>query len=100
MISCHYCKKELHIGSDIGRRETCPYCNSDLHCCLNCMFYDEHLHNKCRETQSEYVSNREVANFCEYFLFVASQKKDDDKVEDARKQLEELFKKKGEGELQ
>jgi hypothetical protein len=34
---------------------------------LNCQNYDPHAHNKCREPQAEWVTDREKANFCDFF---------------------------------
>jgi hypothetical protein len=30
--------------------------------------YDPHAHNKCREPQAEWVTDRERANFCDFFI--------------------------------
>jgi len=67
MTCCHNCKKPIEAGYRIGRTDTCLYCNSDLHCCLNCRFYDSGSHNKCRESQAERVVDKENSNFCDYF---------------------------------
>ncbi|MDI6703869.1 MAG: hypothetical protein QME40_04275 [bacterium] len=94
MKICHHCKKELNITDRIGRGDTCPYCQSDLHCCLNCRFYDEYASNKCRESQSEFVSDRERSNFCDYFVFIEQdmETKREDEAEKARTRFEQLFK--------
>ena len=89
MKVCHKCKRELEIEGKAGREELCPYCNGYLHCCLNCQFYDEYAHNKCREPKSEWVSDREHGNFCGYFQFKES-KVDDKEAERKRKAKEEL----------
>ncbi len=49
------------------RGGTCPQCGSDLHCCLNCRFYDPAKHNQCAEPQAEWVRDKESANSCDYF---------------------------------
>jgi hypothetical protein len=69
MPCCHSCKKPIETGDRIGRADTCPHCGTDLHCCLNCRFYDSGSHNKCREPQSERVVDKETSNFCDYFSF-------------------------------
>ena len=68
MAYCHSCKQIIEAGDRIGRTDTCPHCNSDLHCCLNCRFYDPGSHNKCRESQAERVVDKENSNFCDYFF--------------------------------
>ena len=49
------------------RTDTCSKCDSDLHACKNCQFYDRQYHNECRETQAEWVNDKERANYCDYF---------------------------------
>lgn len=48
-------------------RDTCPHCDADLHCCRNCRFYDPGKHNECSETQAEWVRDKVVSNYCDYF---------------------------------
>ena len=50
-------------------KECCPSCNAYLHCCLNCRFYDEHAHNKCRIPTTDWVGDRAGPNFCDDFEF-------------------------------
>lgn len=96
MKICHYCHKPMAIEGKIGREDTCPYCQSDLHCCLNCAFYDEYAANRCREPSAEWVSDREKRNFCEFFSFkeVKGASSGWSEAEKARAELEALFKKK------
>lgn len=78
----------------IKRTEICPGCRSDLHCCRNCAFYDKTVHNQCRETQAEWVVNKDRANFCDYFVFAdRAAAAPVDSSEEARKKLDDLFKK-------
>jgi hypothetical protein len=94
MKICHHCKKELNIGDRVGRTDTCMHCGSELHCCLNCKFYDEAAHNKCREPQSEYVSDRQRSNFCDYFVFKDGEleEKRANEAKKAKEAFEKLFK--------
>ena len=94
MKSCHACKKELGIGREVGRRDECPFCHADLHCCLNCRFYDAAAPRQCREPQSELVREKAKANFCGFFLFSDGPRKEAaGGTDQARKTLDELFKK-------
>jgi hypothetical protein len=94
MKSCFSCKKELDISERPGRRDTCPFCRADLKVCLNCRFYDEGAYNKCREPRAERVVEKDRANFCDYFEFRESEGgKAISRAEEARRRLEELFKK-------
>jgi hypothetical protein len=65
---CHHCRSELVIEGHISRTDECAQCGADIHCCLNCANYDPYAHNKCREPQAEWVTDREKANFCDFFI--------------------------------
>ncbi len=67
MMSCHRCGRELQLLAKTGRTDGCPYCHSDLKCCLNCRLHDPGANNQCREPQAEWVSEKDKANFCEFF---------------------------------
>ncbi len=94
MKKCHSCGREIVIQGKIGREEICPECRADLHCCLNCSFFDEYAQNKCREPMAEWVSDREKGNFCEYFTFRDGAGDAARARDEARAKLEALFKKK------
>ncbi len=68
MKKCHKCKNIIEAES-VFFKDECPRCRSDLHVCLNCVFYDEGKANKCRESQADYVKDRDRANYCDYFRF-------------------------------
>ena len=95
MKVCHHCGRELQLFTDkVERTAGCPYCHSDLKCCLNCRLHDPGANNQCREPQAEWQTVKEKANFCEFFEFrergadasPASKK-------DARSAFDSLFKK-------
>ena len=69
MKICHACGNPVEAGGTIGRADTCSACDADLHCCLNCRYYDEGAYNDCSETQAERVVDKERSNFCDYFSF-------------------------------
>jgi len=50
-------------------------------------------YHRCREPQAEWVSDKEQANFCDYFEFGREDGRPKEK-DDARTRLEALFKKK------
>ncbi len=92
---CYNCKTQIAIEGQPARSETCPSCSSYLHCCRNCRFYDPAAHNQCREPQAEWVKDKEMANFCDFFEAASeSQSREASKREEALKKLNELFKKK------
>lgn len=92
VCGCFSCGKE--VPDQVGRGEDCPSCGADLHCCRNCRFYDPAVYNECREPQAERVLEKERSNFCDWFSPGEGAAAVRDKTLDARKKLEELFKKK------
>jgi hypothetical protein len=51
----------------LTRRDICKQCNADLHACKLCEFYDLSKAKHCREPIAEEVSDKQRANFCDYF---------------------------------
>lgn len=64
---CWKCGKPIDGSIDIYRTSLCESCGKPLHCCRNCKFYAPGQHYDCRETVDEQVTEKEEANFCEYF---------------------------------
>ncbi|RMF61862.1 MAG: hypothetical protein D6743_12975 [Calditrichaeota bacterium] len=93
-MSCYACGTKLSFSQKPRREETCPNCHAYVHCCRNCRFYDPGAHNQCREPQAEWVKDKEMANFCAFFEFRGGGEKGSTRREEARKKLDELFKKK------
>ncbi len=92
-MKCHACSKEVTIPEKVGRRDECPFCNSDLHCCLNCFFYDPLKPKQCKEPVAELVKEKKKANFCDYFRIAASgNASSGEAILQSRKALENLFK--------
>jgi hypothetical protein len=92
-ISCFNCSKELNFPGNIGRREECPFCRSDVHVCKNCEHYDPKVYNECRETQADVVREKDRANFCDYFTPRKGSSGGIDKAAALRAAAEALFKK-------
>jgi len=95
-MPCFSCNAviEFATGERVGFRDTCEKCDADLHVCLNCSHYDRTAYNQCREPNAEWVSERERANRCDYFVF-GNQSRDSANAERvrARSKLDDLFKK-------
>ncbi|MFM8268582.1 MAG: hypothetical protein ACKN9V_00185, partial [Pseudomonadota bacterium] len=53
-----------------NKNRLCPNCGSDLQCCKNCHHYDENLTSKCKEPNSEWISDRSSLNSCTFFEFL------------------------------
>lgn len=94
MKRCHACLKGLEFNTPVGRREGCPFCGADLHCCLNCVFREKGVHNECREPQAERVIEKGRSNFCDFFIFRDAEAvgKGQDSGESAKAKMESLFK--------
>jgi len=94
MKRCHACLKGLEIKTPVGRREICPFCGSDLHCCLNCTFHETGAYNECREPQAERVIEKGRSNFCDYFVFRDAEigSKGKDSEESVKTKITSLFK--------
>ena len=95
MKRCHRCHNAILIDDTPGRREVCPTCGADLHCCFNCRFYDPDAYNQCREPQAERVLDKERSNFCDFFVFTDQLRDSALKTPgpSAKQKLEDLFKK-------
>jgi len=64
---CHNCGREIKLITKVGRKDECPHCDADMHCCKNCRHFDPGKSNQCIESQAEYLRDKLRANFCEYF---------------------------------
>ena len=92
---CHQCGEALEFVEKDFRNDTCPQCGSDVYCCFNCADYDETAPDQCRESQAERVSVKDRRNFCDYFRLREDRASSNkaEKAREARRKLEELFKK-------
>jgi hypothetical protein len=92
--SCFKCNAEVSVTTNqqVGFKESCQRCASDLHACRNCIFYDISSYNECRETSAERVVDKEKANYCDYFKFAEGSSSRTKAQDDPRKKLDDLFK--------
>ena len=67
MSVCFSCGGELPAEKAF-RTSVCPICGKGIRACLNCKFYLPGAHWDCRETVSEPVRDKEIPNFCDYFV--------------------------------
>jgi hypothetical protein len=94
---CHSCRNEqifdVKVGIKVGRRDSCPHCGADLHCCKNCRLWDPSIHNQCREPEAAFIRERDEGNFCTHFDFKDGDAPQlDQSVEKAKAKLADLFK--------
>jgi hypothetical protein len=95
-MRCSACDASIELAPSerVAFRATCSDCGADLHVCKSCRFHDPGAQNECRESSSEWVSDRERANHCEYFAPSDVGGGEAAKAADAAKSvLEDLFKK-------
>lgn len=68
-IMCHKCGKQLSDTFKVlvGRGDLCPYCRAEIRSCKMCQFYDPKSYNECRESMADRITDKEKANFCDYY---------------------------------
>jgi len=94
MKVCWFCGAEMLFGEKITRDMTCAQCKVALKACRNCRFFDPSAHNQCREPAAEWVRDKELANFCEFFEFAERvDRPRGNRPEDRKKKFDSLFKK-------
>lgn len=97
MPSCWSCATPLPYPNfaTVPREAECPKCMRDLHACRNCRHYDPGVNNRCREPNAEWVTDRERANFCDFFQLAETVRGagGPDRSAEARKKLDDLFRK-------
>lgn len=93
---CWKCGKEISLEK-VTRMTECPLCGCDLHSCKGCKYYDNSSHYECWENVDSPVTDKERANFCEYFCAGNSKTNNladsssDDKAKKARDLFNSLF---------
>ena len=67
-LLCWKCGASLaKLTLPLARRDECANCRAELHVCRMCVEYDTAYAKHCREPTAEEVSNKEQANFCDFF---------------------------------
>ncbi len=67
-LSCWNCGAALTtLVLPVSRRADCPDCRAELHCCRMCRHFDRDRPEQCREDRAEPPTNKDVANFCDWF---------------------------------
>ena len=90
---CWKCSKELS-QSEVYRTSECPSCHALLHCCKGCKFYSKGSHFDCRENIEDPISDKESANFCDFFSPIKEKREsenDDKKAKEAKDAFNALF---------
>ena len=89
---CWKCGKEISLEK-VTRMTECPLCGCDLHSCKGCKYYDNSSHYECRENVDSPVSDKERANFCDFFCIDFSKTKNSAtfEAEDTVKKARDIF---------
>ena len=68
-IQCFDCGSVLLLSETktISRQDTCDHCYKDIRCCKMCTFYDPKSYNECREPTADRITEKEKANFCDFY---------------------------------
>lgn len=67
-LVCWKCGASLAaLSMPFRRLEVCPECDSELHVCRMCTFYDPNSIDQCTQEDAEEVREKERANFCDYY---------------------------------
>ncbi len=93
-LECRFCGHTLAVSDPIPRDAECPGCGRDLRCCRQCRHYDPSRNNECRESEAELVVEKDRRNFCEFFEFdrrPRSATGGGDRAAEARAKLAGLF---------
>jgi hypothetical protein len=93
-ISCFRCGASLsELSLPFTRRDLCTECGVDLHVCKMCVHFAPSAPRQCREDDAEDVKEKEMANFCEWYVPSEDAFNPDVKseAEKALESLEDLF---------
>ncbi len=91
-LVCWKCGASLRkLGLPLGRFDLCPECRVDLHVCRLCCHYDERFSGDCRKEEADYVTDKEQANYCQYFKPRSNAWKAKPSVVDTETELAALF---------
>lgn len=68
-MRCWKCRQLLQdlAGQRLSFRAICEHCGCDLHCCKGCRFHAPGKPNECAVPNTELITDRQAANFCEEF---------------------------------
>lgn len=90
-MNCTVCGMLLNVLEErVGFRDCCPGCGNALHSCKNCKFYTPGRRNDCMIPDTDYIANKDGANFCEEFKWLQKAHKQENR--DLKKSFDQFFK--------
>jgi len=92
-IVCWRCGESLaELSLPLLRLDECPQCQTELHVCKMCEFFDPTVAESCREPVAAEERDKEHANFCDYFkLTTDAYQPVSAELSRAEAELDELF---------
>jgi hypothetical protein len=102
VIRCSNCSAIVEtMGGNVAFTDQCKKCNSDLHSCKNCSFFDPGARFECQKPIEARVAKKGDRNMCMQFAMKVSVEKQQPKeiegkkevISSGRKAFEDLFKK-------
>lgn len=67
-LVCWKCGASLaELSLPLQRLDECKQCHAELHVCKLCEWYSTAVTKHCREPIAEEVTNKERANYCDYY---------------------------------
>jgi hypothetical protein len=67
VVKCSACGSRLSTEDPIEYASQCPKCNSDLHCCRNCVNFNPTARFECAEPIPNRISPKHTRAQCEFF---------------------------------
>ena len=94
---CDRCGEAFPEIPQVDFSQKCPNCKVDLHCCNHCTFFDPGSRFECMKPVEAPIPRKDVANQCQIFgpklTWQHASSPKALSADDARKVLENLFKK-------
>jgi len=94
-VKCFKCEYPVTLEAmkDVNRYENCTKCNASIRSCMMCSFYDTSSYNDCREPTADRITDKEKANFCDFFKLSNSSHTNKNKKIETMSAAAALFKK-------
>ena len=100
VIRCANCSAVVETLAGVAFTDQCKKCNSDLHSCKNCRFFDPGARFECQKPIEARIAKKADRNMCMQFAVKVSVEKQQPQMEvkketvsSGRKAFDDLFKK-------
>lgn len=96
VFRCAICGSVMPVDLGISPQSQCPNCQSDLHTCKNCVYFDTSSRFECTQNIPQRVSPKDRCNQCEHFTARITVERETStspsKIKDPRHAFDKLFK--------